>query len=538
MLRDGDSPGAAVEQLPEVVRFLLRPESYEHRPPSVEFVQTHISYVFLAGDLVFKIKKPVRFSFLDFSTIERRRFYCAEEVRLNRRLAADVYLGVVSIVADAGGYRFAAADDPAAVEYAVEMKRLPEDRMFSAILAAGAARDDHVDEIAQRLAGFHRQARGGADVAEWASPERLLATMEGDFSEAERYRGRTVSRFRDESLQKFCGGFVRAHAALLRQRQRDDRIRECHGDLRAEHICFADRLVMIDCIEFGEEFRNRDVAAEVGFLAMDIEFLGRPDLAERLVERYAALSRDAALERLVPFYQCYFAYIRGKVESLKALEEEVDRRDRAASEELAKRHFALANRYSWSYSPMVLAVAGLSGSGKTTVAAELASRTGFFHLSSDVVRKELAGLPGDRPSDESVRAELYGEELGRKTYDSLIERARDLAAQGNGVVLDATFQRRSNRDDAATAAAETGAPFLLVECRCDEAEVRRRLEARVRSGRGASDADWQVYVEQRRVYEELADAEKPRGFQVDSGGSLELVCDAIEAEARTRSSTV
>ena len=528
---------------------MLDPSFYPHDPDGVELIQTHISYVFLAGDRVYKVKKTVRFSFLDFSTIARRRYYCHEEVRLNRRLAADVYVGVVAIREIEGVFSLASGADPLSlasqgdplslaseenpdvVDYAVVMRRLPEEQMFSAILARGEAEERHVDAIAERLVEFHRGAEAGPDITANGDPTRIREAMDADFAESYRYRGRTISQDDDRAIQRFCHDYLATRESLLRKRQAEGRIRDCHGDLRAEHVCFAGRLTVIDCIEFEPRFRYRDVAAEIAFLAMDIEDLGYKELARLLVRRYSELAADPDLPSLVPFYGCHLAYIRGKVDSLKSLEEEVGEAGRSAAESSARHHFALAHRLTWAYSPMVIAVCGLSGTGKTSVAEALAERTGFAHLSSDVFRKKLAGHSTVRPAPAAARASLYSEEMGRRTYAAMMDEAARHLRAGDGVVLDATFQRRAHRAPVYELARASGVPLLFAECRCPEPEIRRRLDVRVRSAAGPSDADWDVYLAQRGAWEDpLADA-RDGWLVVDSSAVPESVARGIEERA-------
>ncbi len=550
--------------LPDFVRAMLDASFYPHHPVEVELIQTHISYVFLAGDRVYKVKKAVRFSFLDFSTIERRRFYCHEEVRLNRRLAADVYLGVVAICETGGEFSLASQDtgcdgpfmkmklrvrsskfqvsreDPPApaspgaadvVDYAVVMRRLPEEQMLSAILARGEAGDRHIEAIAERLVEFHRGAAAGPEITANGDPARIREAMDADFAESYRYRGRTISQDDDRAIQRFCRDYLATRESLFRRRQAEGRIRDCHGDLRAEHVCFAGGLTVIDCIEFEPRFRQRDVAAEVAFLAMDIEDLGHKELARRLVRRYSELADDPDLPSLVPFYGCHLAYIRGKVDSLKSLEAEVGEAERSAAESSARRHFALAHRLTWTYSPMVIAVCGLSGTGKTSVAEALVARTGFAHLSSDIFRKKLTGYSTNQPAPVAARASLYSEEMGRRTYAAMMAAtARHLRA-GEGVVLDATFQRQAHREPVYEVARAGGVSVLFAECRCPEPEIRRRLEARVRSAEGPSDADWDVYLAQRGAWEDPPAATGDEWLVVDSSAAPASVARRIEARA-------
>ncbi len=530
-MADSREPSSG-EVLPAYLRAMLKPSFYAAEPGGVELIQTHISYVLLVGDEVYKLKKPVRFSFLDFSQLERRLHYCREEVRLNRRLAPDVYLGVVSIVPTGTGYRFGEEDDPEAIEYAVRMRRLPEERMFSEILGRGEAREEHVDAIARCLAEFHANADAGPEVAANGSPEALLAVMDRDFSESDRYRGRTITPGDDVAIQSFCRGFVERHESTLRARQEGGRIRECHGDLRAEHICFADQLAVIDCIEFESRFRNRDVAAEMAFLAMDIEHLGHRALARRLIERYAEISGDPGLARLVPYYQCYFAYIRGKVESLASQEVEVGDAGRERAAASAEGHFAQAYRYTWAYTPALVAVVGRSGSGKSTVASALHDRIGFAHFNSDVVRKQLAGLPTDRRAPADSKERLYSSEMSRRTYEKMLDLAEEELRSGRGVIVDATFQRESHRRPVYDLARQRSVPVLFVECECAEREIERRLGARSRSGLGPSDADWSIFQAQTRNYEGFAAEEREHRLGVSTDGEMDDVVARIEEALR------
>jgi aminoglycoside phosphotransferase family enzyme/predicted kinase len=507
---------------------MLAPTFYRPPPPAVELRQTHISYVLLAGEDVYKLKKPVRFAFLDFSTGERRRHFCEEEVRLNRRLAPDVYRGVLAIVPRGGGFALAPADTAGAIEYAVHMRRLPEDRVLTALLEAGAVDGALIDRIADRLATFHAAADTNPEIARGGDPAEIGRLMDEDFAEVEALHGDTISAADDAAIQRWCHAQLAALAPLLRRRQTGGRIRDGHGDLKAEHIyCLADgALVIVDCIEFNPGFRRRDVAADVAFLAMDLEYQGRGDLAARLVQAYATRAGDPDLPALIPFYACQRAYIRGKVDSLKSREAEVDAADAAAARDSAVRHFALALRYTRTDRAPLVVVCGLSGSGKSTVAAALAARTGFLHLNSDRIRKALAGLP----PTARVGSELYTAARNQATYDALHDAARAALAGGRGVIVDATFQRRAHRDRIAEIAAAAGAPLLIVECRADDAEIRRRLAARGARGDDPSDADWAVYERQRQSYEPVA-ADEPH-LTVDTAGPLAAVVGEIETALR------
>src|SRR5262249_54339774 len=247
------------------------------------------------------------------STLALRRHFCQEEVRLNRRLAADVYRGVVAICAQGGGYRLGPEGDAAAVDYAVHMRRLPQDRMLDRLLHQHAVTRDMIDAVPRPLAAFHAAADAGPEVAANGTPAAIWRILEDNFVGVRPFRDQIVPAGDDDAIQAFARDFLQRNAALFNQRQAERRIRECHGDLHSEHLCFDTDLVIFDCVEFNPRFRYCDVASEIAFLAMDLDYRQQPDLATHLVARYALHANDPTLPRLVPFYQCYRAYVRGKV---------------------------------------------------------------------------------------------------------------------------------------------------------------------------------------------------------------------------------
>jgi len=521
--------------LPAIVAAMLRPAFYPHPAPAVELVQSHISYVLLAGDHVYKVKKPVRFTFLDFSTLELRRHFCHEEVRLNRRLAPDLYRGVVALCRDGEGFRLGPEEDPAAVEYAVHMRRLPAGCSLDVLLERRQVTPAMIDRVAVRLAAFHRDAAGGPAVTANGDPAAVRRVLDDNYGNARRFRDVTVPAADDDAIQAFASAFLRDHAPVFRRRQAEGRIRECHGDLHTEHICFAADLEIFDCIEFNPLFRYCDVASEIAFLAMDLDYHDEPTLAAHFVARYAHHAQDAELPWLVPFYQCYRAYVRGKVDSLKSAEEEVPAAERQAAHDSARRHFALAYRYTWAYTPALIVVCGLSGTGKTVLAEALCARTGFVHVNSDLVRKRLAGVPPlARSEPAAYDAGLYSPEMSARTYQTMLDEAAAHLAAGRGVVLDATFQLRAGRDSVRAIAAAAGVPFLVVECQCAEAEVARRLAARTQRGDSPSDADWAVYREQRRRFEPFAPEERADVVTLDTAGGTDAAVRRVEAAVRRR----
>ena len=490
----------------------------------VEHIQTHISHVFVVGPHVYKLKKPVTFPFLDFGTFEQRRRLCEEEVRLNRRLAPGVYLGVLPVtVGDDGRIRL--GGDGRVLDCVVWMRRLPAARLLPALLRAGAVTDTMMDALADRLVVFHAAAPSGPEVAAHAAPERLIAGWRDVLDGLSACVPHLLAAEDLEILVDFGSRFVRTHETLLRARQAGGRIREGHGDLHAEHVCvlespaddpagaLAPGIYVFDCIEFSRPLRCIDVAAEVAFLSMDLERRGHPTLGARFARAYAAAAGDPDVLLLLPFYVCARACIRGKVEGLKAAETEVEPADRDEARARARAFFALALRHAWQAAgPAVVACAGLSGSGKSTLAQALADATGFTGLSSDVLRKRGGG----KGAAVTYGAGLYTQEARAATYAALCAATETELAAGRGVVTDATWMRRADRARLAAAARAHRRPLVFVECVADEATIRDRLQARAQAP-SLSDARWETYVAQRAAWEPFRDDEPH--VRVDTGGA-------------------
>jgi len=333
-----------VPQLPELVQALLNPKAYPETPPQgIELVQTQMSFVFLTDDYVYKVKKPVNLGYLDYTTLDKRHFYCQREVELNQRLCPDAYLGVVPITQDKGNISIEGQGE--VIEYAVKMRRLPQQAMMDGLLANNQVSSQMVASVAQKLAEFHQQAETNANISAFGNLDAITKNAEENFSQTVEYIGRTISQAKYRRIKDYTDSFVEKNTPLFHKRITDGRIRDCHGDLHAAHICFTNGICIYDCIEFNDRFRYCDVASEVAFLAMDLDHYRRADLSQSFVNAYVAQSRDEELLRLLNFYKCYLAYVRGKVESFKLDDPYISEEEKARVLAVARSYFELAESY-------------------------------------------------------------------------------------------------------------------------------------------------------------------------------------------------
>ncbi|MGB2799800.1 MAG: phosphotransferase [Dehalococcoidia bacterium] len=331
-----------VEQ-PPLVQALLTPAAYPHHPEKIEMVQTQMSFIFLTGDYVYKVKKPVDLGYLDYTTLEKRKHFCHQEVILNRRLCPGVYLDVVPIIEDKGNISIEGRGE--AIEYAVKMRQLPQERTMDHLLKNNQVTREMVEQVAQRLASFHQEAETNEMIASYGDLNILATNTEENFTQTEKYIGVTISPGKYDVIKSYTEAFLKENTALFRQRMRDDRIRDCHGDLHAAHVCFTNGICIFDCIEFNERFRFSDVANEVAFLAMDLDYHGRTDLSRHFVESYMEASGDQEMMKLLDYYKCYRAYVRGKVESFKLDDPLIPAEEKARGKDIARRYFDLAQSY-------------------------------------------------------------------------------------------------------------------------------------------------------------------------------------------------
>ncbi|MBT0662753.1 AAA family ATPase [Geobacter pelophilus] len=459
-----------------LLQSLLRPEAYDDIPKSVDFRQTHISYLFLTDLYVYKIKKPVDFGFLNFTSIDRRRFYCEEEVRLNRRLSPEVYLGVVEVRQSPAGAAF--TGDGAVIDYAVKMRRLPNERMLDRLVESGDLNDTDILRIASTIAQFHLNAGQSEEITQNGSADSVQQSWIENFSQVAPFVGDAISEKGFAFLREWVTRFLAENRELFAQRVAGGFIRDCDGDLHLANICIGDKVWIFDCIEFNNRFRYIDTASDIAFLLMDLDYHYRRDLARVFLDEYCRLTGDYGCLAVVEFYKIYRAFVRGKVASLFIRDSEVAPEDRAIAQETAKSYFSLARGYVVRHSlpPTLIMVGGMIGSGKSTLAAHLGRELGVEHLSSDRLRKELfsSGMPAE---DEYGRG-IYSDEADATTYSELLQRAVAILANGESVIVDATFRRVGDRQRFRQGAEEAGVAVCLLMTDTSEQVIIQRLAAR------------------------------------------------------------
>lgn len=489
------TPTNEADHLPPLIRALMgEPASYDHAVGRVQLIETHISWVLLTGEYAYKIKKPLDLGFLDFSTLALRQHACADEVRLNRRLAAEVYLGVAAITGSPDAPRLNGRG--ATIEYAVKMRQFPVDATLDRLDERGELGTAQIDQLAARLARFHLDecARAPAESA-WGEPDMIARPIAENFQLlAGRLDDPAESRHL-ASLQSWCAAEHARLTPLMRERKRDGFVRECHGDLHLGNLAWVSgKLVIFDCIEFSPALRWIDVVSEVAFCFMDLLHRQHRDLAMRFLNAWLETGGDYAGISLLRYYAVYRALVRAKVAALRAGQEDGDPAEADRAEVVGCLH--LAGQLTQKPLPQLCITHGLSGSGKTTLSQSLLQEQGMIRLRSDVERKRLTGLDASARSGAGVGEGLYTEEFNRRTYEYLAHQTEAVLDAGWPVIVDAAFLARWQRDLFRDLAQRREVRFRILDVQVDPATLRERISRRAAQGSDASEADLRVLQQQ------------------------------------------
>ncbi|GAB4374445.1 MAG: bifunctional aminoglycoside phosphotransferase/ATP-binding protein [Elainellaceae cyanobacterium] len=501
-----------------LVQQMQQPDFYPHPVQQpIQLIQTHVSYVFLTGDYVYKLKKAVDYGFLDYSTLEKRKFFCEEELRLNQRGAKELYLEVVPIAQTGDSFQLGSAGE--VVEYAVKMQQFPQDALLTSLFERGELTETLLQDLATFIAKFHLNAPTNDYIRSFGEVEQVRQAFDENFEQTEQYIGGPQTKAQYKETQVYCNRFFREQQALFTERMQQDWIRECHGDLHLRNICYwNDRLWLFDCIEFNEPFRFVDVMFDIAYIVMDLEARQRKDLSTLFLNTYVEQTGDWEGLQILPIYVSRQTYVRAKVTSFLLNDPGVPEVEKQVAFNTAALYYRLAWEYTQPQQGRLFLMSGLSGSGKTTTARQLAQQVGAIHIRSDAVRKHLGGIPLDQRGGE----DLYTAEMTQKTYGRLLNLGFKLARQGYSVILDAKYDRQALRQAVIAQAEEHQIPLQILHCNAPVEVLRDRLHHRTGD---IADATADLLVQQH--LEAFAEAEQPYVKTIDTtqdvGKQLESV---------------
>ncbi len=502
---------------------------------SVEEIETHISHLLLVGDQVFKFKKPVNFGFLDFSTLEKRYFYCAEELRLNRRFAPDLYEAIIPIVgtvehpelipeADHNPQHKTHENQEKIIEYAVKMRRFDQNSLFDRLLQQEQLTTTDIDTLADKLATFHQNIDFAAPDTPFGDSETVFTAALNNFRQIRPLLPHIPDANENvlQNLEQWTQTQLQTLRPLVEQRKQGGFVRECHGDLHLRNIARIDgETTLFDGIEFNEPFRWIDVMSELAFLLMDIEFRNHPQFANRLLNHYLQQTSDYGGLPLLPFYKIYRALVRAKVAALQIAEPEHDPAANPSLTEEFNAHIALAQQYAnqqINSHPFLCITHGFSGSGKSVAAAQLAEQTGALQIRADIERKRLFPENRGNAQNQQLDAGRYSSEATERTYVHLLETAKTLLQNGFSVILDATWlnlaQRQAAQKLTEAFSQDFNIQFRILDLRCETEELEQRILARQTTGKDASEATLKVLHHQIETAEPLTETEQQWVVQI------------------------
>ena len=490
----------------KLLKRLQNPATFGPDVKSVKIIQTHISFVALTGKYAYKVKKPVNFGFLDFTNLEKRKHFCEEELRLNKRLCPKIYLDVVPITQKNDHIEISGEGN--VIDYAVKMKEFSQENIMTGLLKKGKIDEEILNKIVDNLVNFYESEKRSKEIDYFGSIQAVKNNIDENFEQTKPFIDLTISKNIFDFIKEKTKNFLEERKDVFESRIKNGFICDCHGDLHSGNIAVDNGFIYIfDCIEFNKRFRFSDVASDIGFLAMDLDFLGYPYLSSYLIEYYVEKSGDTSLFDVLNFYKCYRAYVRGKVTGFKLNDPNIDKSKREEIIKTALKYFNLAHYYSQLFSvdlenrkPVLFITTGLTGTGKTTVARKIAIDYSAKIISTDTVRKQLEGINKYDRHHDAYNTGLYAPEKMLKTYEKILEKAKKLLEKGENVVLDATFKTKDLRKKALKIAEKTKASFMILYTACPEEVVKKYLEDRVKR-KSVSDGRWEIYVKQKNSFD-------------------------------------
>ena len=504
--------------MPFDIQKMLSAEIYDHPVSQLELIETHISWVILTGDYAYKIIKPVDFGFLDFSTLQQRQDCCEQELRLNRRLAPEVYLDVVAITGTAD--EPVISGDGEAIEYAVKMTQFPQSAQLDNMLTAGTLHAEHMEAIARMVADFHRSVEVASAELRYGDDDVVYQPMEENFIQIEQHIDTTPYKTALDALQNWSQAEYKRLQQTLIQRKRDGFIRECHGDMHLRNMLWLNEHPMaFDCIEFNASLRWIDVISEAAFLVMDLQDRQQYPLANRFLNSYLEATGDYAGLTILPFYLAYRAMVRAKVNALRLEQDNVSSEESKLERQSFESYLALATTYTQQETPRLIIMRGLSASGKSTISQQLVDRMGAIRIRSDVERKRLfEPEPSDSKQNE-IEQGIYSTKASEQTYTKLQQLATHVINSGRSVIIDAAFLKQEQRQPFQLLAESLGVSFNIIEITAPADILRQRIKARKND---VSDADRAVLEHQLAHWQPLLDSELASAISIDTTEPVDI----------------
>lgn len=517
-----------------LIKNLQNTAIYNHSVKNFKLLETHISWVILTGQYAYKIKKPVDFEFLNYSTLEKRKYYCEEEIRLNQFLAPELYCEVVKITGNLANPQINGSG--AAIEYAVKMREFSQDNLFSELQKRQQLDTNLIEKLALQIAAFHLKTPVAEKDSVYGTPQHVHAPVVQNFDQILPLLTEVSDKQQLDRLQTWSEAQFKQHQGLLQQRKDQGFIRDCHGDLHLGNIIvFNQKPLLFDRIEFNEDFRWTDVIADIAFLAMDLEEHKEFELAKTLLNTYFDTTGDYQGLTILPYYQAYRAIVRAKISLFHAQQTNLTVRERQALLQKYRAFIQLAESYTKTSQPILIITHGFTGSGKSTIARSLVDKLGAYHVRSDVVRKRLLGLTADAKTNSRVNQDAYKAEITQKTYDQLKAIAQQILTAGYSAIIDASFLKQQQRNDFMQLAAALQMPLLILSCEASRAQIEAWLQQRQVHGQDPSEGRIEVLNMQQEMNEPLTTQEKAHALVVNAGSAISeknyVVNDRVIQEA-------
>jgi len=498
-----------------LISSLLDPDVYPHKVTTIDIIETHISWVVLTGTYAYKIKKPVNLGFLDFSTLTKRKYYCGEEIRLNSRLAPDIYLDVISLCGSPS--KPVINGSGPIIEYAVKMKQFPSNCEMDELLSNNKLKPEHLHVLAKKVATFHQNIAVSNDRSPYGSPDSILAPCIENLNQIQPLVSDTQTNDQLKRIEKWTSQSWATLTPLFIYRKTEGYIRECHGDLHLHNLALIeDDVLIFDCIEFNPNLYWIDVISEISFTVMDLHARKQSSLAWVFLNRYLQLTGDYDGIRLLRYYLVYRAMVRAKVDCIRAHQENVECSDHKQIITEFQSYLSLAEKYLRKTKPVLIMMHGFSGSGKTTVASDIAHQFGAVHVRSDIERKRLSGLTETQRSGSSTDDGIYAIDISDQTYDRLAHIAAMTIKAGYHVIIDAAFLSSTRRQQFYELAEQLDTHYHLIDCQTSKALLNARITSRYKAATDASEADIQILDHQLKTANPLDEHEKFNTIRIDT----------------------